>query len=295
MGTVLYNILVYPIEMFVEFVYIFFEKGFADAGIAIAAISVVVNLLALPLYNIAEKLQKQERDVRIHLQPGITRIKMAFKSDEQYMMLSTFYRQNNYHPAYALRSSISLIIQVPFFIAAYHFLSHLEQLQGQSFAFIPNLGAPDGLLAIGGVSLNLLPLLMTLINVVAGTIYTKGFPLRDKLQLYGMAALFLVLLYQSPAGLVLYWTLNNVFSLIKNIFYKFKKPLKVFYLVSVVGTFTLAIAMWIVHPTLSLSSRVRLCFQIKKIPFVFLILTVDGRTSDQATGTCREKENCEKR
>jgi len=223
MGTFLYNILVYPIEMFVEFIYIFFEEGFADAGIAIAAISIIVNLLALPLYNIAEKLQREERDVRIQLLPGITRIKSTFKGDEQYMMLSTFYRQNHYHPAYALRSSISLIIQVPFFIAAYHFLSHLEQLQGQSFAFIPNLGIPDGLLSFGGVTINLLPLLMTLLNVIAGVIYTKGFPLRDKLQLYGMAGLFLVLLYQSPAGLVLYWTLNNVFSLVKNIFYKFKK------------------------------------------------------------------------
>ncbi|MGB4407773.1 MAG: YidC/Oxa1 family membrane protein insertase [Sphaerochaeta sp.] len=256
MGYFFYNIFVYPLEMLVEFVYIFFEHGFENAGIAIAAISIIINLLALPLYNIADSLQKKERDVRLRLQPGITRIKSAFKGDEQYMMLSTFYRQNNYHPAYALRSSISLIIQVPFFIAAYHFLSHLEQLQGQRFSFIPNLGAPDGLLTIGGISINLLPILMTFINVIAGVIYTKGFPLRDKVQLYGMAGLFFVLLYQSPAGLVFYWTLNNVFSLLKNIFYKFEKPLKVFYFVAVSGIFALAIAMWLEHPTLSLSNRI---------------------------------------
>lgn len=41
-----------------------------------------------------------------------------------------------------------------------------------------------------------------------------------------MALLFLVLLYNSPAGLVLYWTLNNVFSLLKNIYYKIKSPRK---------------------------------------------------------------------
>ena len=276
MGTFLYNILVYPLEMLVEFVYIFFENGFNDAGIAIAAISVIINLLALPLYNIAESLQKKERDVRIRLQPCISRIKTAFKGDEQYMMLSTFYRQNHYHPAYALRSSISLIIQVPFFIAAYHFLSNLEQLQGQSFFFIPNLGAPDGLISVGGISINLLPIIMTLINVIAGAIYTKGFPLRDKVQLYGMAGLFLILLYTSPAGLVLYWTLNNVFSLIKNIFYKFKHPLKVFYLVAVIGTFLLAIAMWIEHPTLSLSNRIILfagCGAIALLPLLLRLVT----------------------
>ena len=275
MGSFLYNIFVYPLEMFVEFVYIFFENGFNNPGVSIAAISIIVNLLAFPLYNIADSLQKKERDERIRLQPGVNRIKTAFKGDEQYMMLATFYKQNNYHPVYALRSSLSLLIQIPFFIAAYHFLSHLEQLQGQSFSFIPDLGAPDGLLAIGGVNINVLPIVMTLINVIAGAIYTKGFPLRDKVQLYGMAGLFLVLLYQSPAGLVLYWTLNNIFSLVKNIFYKFKHPLKVFYLVAVVGTFILAIAMWMEHPTLSLSNRIILfggCAFIALLPLLIRMI-----------------------
>ncbi len=248
MGSFFYNILVYPIEMIVEFVYSFFSLGFSNVGLSIAAISVVVNLLALPLYNIAESLQKKERDERQRLEPGIRRIKETFKGDEQYMMLSTYYRQNNYHPAYALRSSVSLIIQVPFFIAAYHFLSNLEQLQGQRFAFIPNLGIPDGLISLGGFTINALPILMTVINIIAGAIYTKGFPVRDKLQLYGMAGLFLILLYQSPAGLVLYWTLNNLFSLIKNIFFKFKRPLLMFYLVATLGTFALVNAMLVAHP-----------------------------------------------
>ncbi|MDT4762164.1 membrane protein insertase YidC [Sphaerochaeta sp. PS] len=274
MGTFLYTILVYPLEMFVEFVYAFFYKGFKNPGLSIAAISVIVNLLALPLYNIAESLQKKERDERLRLQPGISRIKAAFKGDEQYMMLSTFYKQNHYHPAYALRSSISLIIQVPFFIAAYHFLSHLQQLQGQSFLFIPNLGAPDGFLSFGEISINLLPIVMTLINVIAGAIYTKGFPLRDKVQLYGMAGLFLVLLYTSPAGLVLYWTLNNVFSLVKNIFYKLKQPLKVSYFIATFGTLALATAMWIGHPTLTDSERILLVGGVLFVAFLPLLLWI---------------------
>ncbi|MCF0131625.1 MAG: sulfatase-like hydrolase/transferase, partial [Pseudobutyrivibrio sp.] len=45
--------------------------------------------------------------------------------------------------------------------------------------------------------------------------------------LYTMAVFFLVFLYNSPSGLVFYWTLNNVFSLVKTIFYKLKNPRKV--------------------------------------------------------------------
>ena len=35
-----------------------------------------------------------------------------------------------------------------------------------------------------------------------------------------MALAFLIFLYDRPSGLVFYWTLNNLFSLIKNVFYK---------------------------------------------------------------------------
>lgn len=225
-----YLIIIYPLELLIEFIYVVFMKAFSNSGMAIIGISVAINMLTLPLYAVADKLQREERDTRVRLQSGIRRIKDAFKGDEQYMILSTFYKQNHYHPAYALRSSVSLLIQVPFFIAAYNFLLHLQDLQGLGFLFIKDLGKPDGLLSIGGIPIHLLPILMTLINIVAGAIYSKGFPLRDKIQIYGMAAFFLVLLYQSPAGLVFYWTMNNVFSLGKNIFYRFKHPLKVLYI-----------------------------------------------------------------
>ena len=236
MLTALYDILIYPIELLVNYIYAFFFRFTDSHGIAIVGISIAITILSFPLYHIAEKIQQSERDVRKRLQGGIDRIKAVFSGDEQYMILNTYYRQHNYHPAYALRSSVSLLIQVPFFIAAYNYLSHLASLQGVSFLFIQNLGQPDGLLSIGGYTLNFLPIAMTLINIVAGLIYTKGFLFREKIQLFGMALLFLVLLYTSPAGLVLYWTLNNVFSLVKNIFYKLKEPALILYLITASAT-----------------------------------------------------------
>ena len=109
------------------------------------------------------------------------------------------------------------MLEIPFFIAAYRFLSHLDQLRGAAFGPIPDLSAPDALLSVGGLALPLLPILMTLINFISSAIYTRGLPRKDKVQLYGMALIFLVLLYRSPSGLVLYWTLNNLFSLVKNL------------------------------------------------------------------------------
>lgn len=70
---------------------------------------------------------------------------------------------------------------------------------------------------------------MTLINCVAGAVYTKGLPAKEKIQIYGMALVFLALLYNSPSGLVLYWTMNNVFSLVKNCLQKTKNSKKIIY------------------------------------------------------------------
>lgn len=235
LGEILYTVILYPLVQIIEIAFMVFDKLFSNTGIAVMGVSFVVTVLCLPLYIVAERWQQLERDTQARLKGGVERIKAVFKGDEQYMILSTYYRQNHYHPMMALRSSFGLLIQVPFFMAAYSCLSSLPALQGQSFLFIRDMGAPDALFTIGGFRVNVLPIVMTLINIAAGAIYTKGFSFKEKAQIYGMALLFLVILYNSPAGLVLYWTMNNVFSLVKNIFYKLKHPVWVLYILMCVG------------------------------------------------------------
>ena len=234
-STILYTVILYPLVQLIEISYKLFDKLFNSTGLSVIGVSLTVTLFCLPLYIVAEKWQQVERDTQKKLKPGIDRIKQTFKGDEQYMILSTFYKQNHYHPMMALRSSFGLLIQVPFFMAAYSCLSSMPALQGQSFLFIRDMGVQDALFKIGNFPVNILPIAMTIINIIAGAIYTKGFAIREKVQIYGMALLFLVILYTSPSGLVLYWTMNNVFSLIKNIFYKFKNPVKVLYICMCTG------------------------------------------------------------
>ena len=216
----LYTIFIYPIYMLVEFIYFIIASITEDKlGFSIIILSFTINLICLPLYNMAEGIQKRERSVQKKMKAKIADIKAVFKGDERYLILSTYYRQNNYRPLYALRSVIPLFIQIPFFVAAYSFLFHLPMMNNASFLFLHDLARPDGLLKIGSVSINILPIVMTVFNIIASWIYAKDFGLKDKLQLYITAAVFLVILYYSPSGLVFYWTLNNIFSLCKNIFY----------------------------------------------------------------------------
>ena len=213
----LYTIFIYPLELLFEVVFTVANRIIGHPGWSIIVLSLAVNFLVLPLYNRADAVQKEERELEDSLQVGIARIKKAFKGDERMMMLQAYYKENNYSPLYVLKGSVSLLLQIPFFMAAYNFLSHLPILRNASFGPISDLGSPDGMYVIAGVTINVLPIIMTAVNFISGYIYTKGMPLKSKIQLYGMALIFLVLLYNSPAGLAFYWTLNNVFSLCKNI------------------------------------------------------------------------------
>ena len=239
--TILENLLIGPLKLVFEVIFYVANSFTGHPGLAIIFLSLVMNILVLPLYRRADAMQEEARDTDMKLSRGVAHIKKTFSGDERMMILQTYYRQNNYKPTDALNGSVSLLLEIPFFMAAYQFLSHLDILDGVSLGPIKDLGAPDGLIVIGGLAINLLPILMTLVNVISSALYLKGFPLRTKIQLYGMALFFLVFLYTSPACLVFYWTLNNVFSLVKTIFYKLKNPQAVLrVLTAIVGALFIA-------------------------------------------------------
>lgn len=225
--SILYTLIISPLELLLEVIFTVADKIIGNSGLSIIFLSIVVNFLVLPLYKRADELQAEERDIQAKMAYRIKRTKETFKGDERFMMLQEYYRINHYKPIYALKSSASLLLQIPFFIAAYRLLSGMQSLNGMQFGFISDLGKEDASFMIGSFPVNVLPILMTLINIVSGIIYTKGHPLKSKIQVYGLAVVFLVLLYHSPSGLVFYWLLNNVFSLVKNIFYKLRDPKKV--------------------------------------------------------------------
>lgn len=58
---------------------------------------------------------------------------------------------------------------------------------------------------------------MTIISFLASLVYARNLTLKEQLPLYITNLIFLVVLYNSPSGLLFYWTVNCTFSLIKNI------------------------------------------------------------------------------
>jgi len=271
MASVLYSIVIFPLVQVLELFFLFiYRVSSGNPGIALCGVSLAITVLTLPLYMKAEVWQANERNIQQKMAEKIKKIKSAFKGDEQYMILSTYYRQNHYHPVYAMRSTFGLLIQIPFFIAAWSYLSRLEVLNGYSFMGIADLGAPDGLLQMHTIRINVLPIIMTIINVISGIVYTKGFSIKEKAQLYSMAALFLILLYNSPAGLVLYWTFNNLFSLIKNIIMRFRISEKLLFFALLILIILFDAYILFIHPG-ALIKRLLLVFMSVSLIAVLLM------------------------
>ena len=64
---------------------------------------------------------------------------------DDFFMMQEYYRINNYKPVYALKSSVSVMLQIPFFIAAYRMLSGCSLLKGVAAGPIKDFSAPDGI------------------------------------------------------------------------------------------------------------------------------------------------------
>jgi YidC/Oxa1 family membrane protein insertase len=213
----LYTLIIWPIRALIEFLFVLFNRTFYDAGLGIIFLSLVVNTLLLPIYTVADRWQQEERLLQNRMKKKIADIRAVFRGDERQMIINTYYRQMGYSPLSALKSSVGLLLQIPFFIAAYQFLSHTQSLSGESFWVLSNLAETDRLFQWGNITVNVMPIIMTAVNIASSLVYTRGLSRGDKVRLFGMAFLFLILLYNSPSGLVLYWTCNNIFSLGKNI------------------------------------------------------------------------------
>ena len=76
----LYNLIITPIETIVGWVFFFFSNKFDMLGPAgaIIGVSLIINFLALPLYNIADSLQEKERKIQKSLEYRVKRIKKGF-------------------------------------------------------------------------------------------------------------------------------------------------------------------------------------------------------------------------
>lgn len=206
-----FDIVLSPFIFIIKQVFLFSYSITNDYGISIVLLSFAVSLLLLPIFILIEKAKKKDDAIKLKMKPRLDEIKRCYKGQERYYYLKTLNRQFHYNPIKSLIPVLSLLLQIPFFIAAYQFLDGFEPLQGVSFLFINDLSLPDALFG----AVNFLPIAMTLVNLLTAYFYTRNGDASERKQMLMVAGIFLVLLFNLPSGLVLYWTMNNVFSFLR--------------------------------------------------------------------------------
>ncbi len=183
-------------------------------GWAIITITIIIKGIFWPLTNISTRSMKRMSA----LQPQIKALQEKFKDDPQKMQrkMWEFYKEHKINPA---AGCLPVMVQMPIFFGFYTMIRTAIELRGASWLWISDLSQPDTLFIIPGLNVpfNLLPLIMgaTMLWQARLTPASPGVdPMQQKVMRY-MPLMFLVILYNFSAGLTLYWTVQNLLSVVQ--------------------------------------------------------------------------------
>jgi YidC/Oxa1 family membrane protein insertase len=181
-------------------------------GWAIVLLTLVIKLAFFPLQAASYRSMAKMKKVTPKLQQlreryGDDRVKL-----NQAMM--ELYKTEKINP---LGGCLPIVVQIPVFIALYWvLLASVEMRNAPWIGWITDLAAPDtlfGTIPWLNMPIGLLPLLMAVTMFIQTKLNpTPPDPLQAKMMLW-MPLIFSVMFFFFPAGLVLYWLVNNLFSI----------------------------------------------------------------------------------
>ncbi|WP_130472160.1 membrane protein insertase YidC, partial [Candidatus Magnetaquicoccus inordinatus] len=182
---------------------LFFNDFFHNYGIAIIFLTILVKLLFFPL---ADKSYRSMNEMK-RLQPKMEELRKLYGNDKtrlnQEMM--QLYQANKVNP---LGGCLPILVQIPVFFALYQVLYlSVEMRHAPFFWWIHDLSIHD--------PFYVLPLLMGATMFIQTKMNpTPADPIQAKVMLF-LPLVFTFMFLTFPAGLVLYWLINNVLSIIQ--------------------------------------------------------------------------------
>ena len=198
----------------------FFSKTFGNVGLAIIALTICIRIVLFPLAN---KSFKSMSKMKV-LQPQMMEIRERYSDDKVRMQkeVMELYKREKANP---LAGCLPILLQIPVFFALYKVLSvTIEMRHAPFYGWIKDLSAPDpysifnlfGLIPIDLPSflmIGIWPLLMGATMILQFKLNpTPPDPMQAKIM--GMLPyIFIFLFARFAAGLVIYWTCNNILSI----------------------------------------------------------------------------------
>ncbi len=183
-------------------------------GWAIIAITVIIKTVFWPLTQASTRSMKRMQA----LQPQMKAIQEKYKDDPAKMNKKTmeFMKEHKVSP---LGGCLPMLLQIPVFFGFYRMILSAIELRGARFLWVSDLSKPDTLFIIPGTHFpfNLLPLLMgaTMLWQAQLTPAQPGMDQAQAKMMRYMPLLFMVFLYNFSAGLTLYWTVQNLLTILQ--------------------------------------------------------------------------------
>ena len=124
------------------------------------------------------------------------------------------YRENKINP---VAGCLPMFLQIPVFFSLFNVFRSAIELRQAGFLWAVDLSRQDTIFTfpVIGIPLNPLALLMGLTMFLQQkTMPTSPDPMQQKVMMF-MTIFFVIMLYPMPSGLTLYWTINQVISIIQ--------------------------------------------------------------------------------
>ncbi|MBZ0273717.1 membrane protein insertase YidC [bacterium] len=191
-----------------------FHRWTGNWGVAIIIVTFIIKTLLLPLTQKSYKSMKEMSS----LQPEMAALREKYKDNREKLNaeMMNLYKVHKINPA---AGCIPLLIQLPIFLAFYRALYGTIELRHSPFVlWIHDLSAPD--------PFYVLPIIMGVTMLVTQLLTpTSADPMQQKIML-AMPVIFTVMFLSFPAGLVLYWLVNNILTIFQQMYLRRHDPKK---------------------------------------------------------------------
>ncbi len=183
-----------------------------DYGIAIILLTVCVKAVLWPLQNKANRSMQR----MALLSPKMQELRDKYKDDPTRMNqeVMKLYKEHGVNP---VGGCLPMMIQIPIFFGLFNMLGQVAELRNATFLWVGDLSQPDTVAYIPGLGwpINILPLLMGATNVWLMQMTPKtGDPMQRRVLMF-MPLIFLVFCYNFAAALALYYTTQNLLTILQ--------------------------------------------------------------------------------
>ncbi len=208
-----------PIAKPLLYVLKFFYRFIHNYGWSIILLTVLIKILFWPLaHKGAQSMKTMQK-----LQPKLAKLKEKYKDDKERMNkeLMQLYKTYKVNP---MSGCLPMLLQIPVFFALYKVLLQAIELRHAPFMlWINDLSAPDRLM-IPGVAIPYLGGIPVLTLLMGVSMYyqqrlrpSSMDPTQAKMMQF-LPVVFTFMFINFPSGLVLYWLVNNILSIVQQVY-----------------------------------------------------------------------------